>query len=80
MDWDDDEMQSPCRNAHSSTTEQDTEEYKNAILYRNWIDLSPYTKKNLKKFESPTFHLPEVAVGIENVKELVNKTVDHFGA
>ena len=42
------------------------------MLYTKWIDLHPYTKENLRKFERGGYKLPSVAFGYKDVIKLVS--------
>jgi hypothetical protein len=40
-------------------------------IYSQWVDVSPSTRDNLLRFETPGFELPRMATGKEDVKILV---------
>jgi hypothetical protein len=40
-------------------------------IHSQWIDVNPFTRDNLLRFETPGFELPRMATGEEDVKNLV---------
>lgn len=50
------------------------EHLKKRLIYKNWSDLHPTTKRNLLKFENDGYRIPERASGEEHVLDLVSPT------
>ena len=46
-------------------------------IHSQWIGLHAVTRDNLLKFETPGFKLPRMAIGEQNVKDLVSSTSRH---